>query len=496
MNAPIDWKAEAKKINFRDKAFINGAFVASLSGKTFDNISPIDGKVLARVASCGPEDIDAAVKAARAAFESGIWADQAPRARKRIMVRFADLITQHANELALLETLDMGKPIANARNADLRAVAECVRWYGEALDKLYDEIAPSAKNALALITREPLGVVGAVVPWNFPLMMAAWKFAPVLAAGNSLILKPAEQSPLSALRVAELALEAGIPKGVFNVVPGFGETAGQALGRHMDVDAITFTGSTSVGKLFLKYAGESNMKAVSLECGGKTPNIIFADAPDLDEAAAAAADGIFYNSGQVCDAGSRLLVEETIHDRFLDKVKLQAAAFRPADPLDQATKMGAMVDETQTKRVMSYIEKGQKEGAALALGGKQVRKETGGFYIEPTIFDRVDNKMTIAREEIFGPVLATITFKTMEDAIKLANDSSYGLEANVFTNDLSKAHKMARALKAGVVTINTRDIGGIEVPFGGYKQSGFGRDRSLHALEKYTQLKSTYINVG
>jgi gamma-glutamyl-gamma-aminobutyraldehyde dehydrogenase/4-guanidinobutyraldehyde dehydrogenase/NAD-dependent aldehyde dehydrogenase len=264
----------------------------------------------------------------------------------------------------------------------------------------------------------------------------------------------------------------------------------------MDVDAITFTGSTAVGKLFLKYSGESNMKAVSLECGGKTPNIVFADAPDLDEAAAGAAEGIFYNSGQVCDAGSRLLVEETIHDRFLDAVKRHAAAYQPADPLDQATKMGSMVDETQTKRVMGYIAKGKEEGAALALGGKQVRQESGGFYIEPTIFDRVDNGMTIAREEIFGPVLATITFKTMEDAVKLANESSYGLEANVFTSDLSRAHKMARALKAGVVTINTRDIGGIEVPFGGYKQSGFGRDRSLHALHKYTQLKSTYINVG
>jgi len=496
MDAAIDWRAEAQRITFRDKAFIGGAFVPSLGGKTFDCISPIDGRVLARVAACGPEDVDAAVRSARAVFESGAWADQAPRVRKRVLIRFADLIVKHANELALLETLDMGKPIANARNADLRGVAECVRWYGEAIDKLYDEIAPTGKSALALITREPLGVVAAVVPWNFPLMMAAWKFAPVLAAGNSLVLKPAEQSPLSALRVAELALEAGIPPGVFNVVPGFGETAGQALGRHADVDAITFTGSTEVGKLFLKYSGESNMKAVSLECGGKTPNIVFADAPDLDAAAADAADGIFYNSGQVCDAGSRLLVEEKIHDRFLDSVKRHAAKYQPGDPLDQNTKMGAMVDETQTKRVLGYIAKGKEEGAALALGGKQVRKDTGGFYIEPTIFDRVDNKMTIAREEIFGPVLSTITFKTMEEALKLANESSYGLEANLFTNDLTKAHKMARALKAGVVTINTRDIGGIEVPFGGYKQSGFGRDRSLHALEKYTQLKSTYINVG
>jgi gamma-glutamyl-gamma-aminobutyraldehyde dehydrogenase/4-guanidinobutyraldehyde dehydrogenase/NAD-dependent aldehyde dehydrogenase len=379
MSAAIDWKAEAQRITFRDKPFIGGKFVEALSGKTFDCISPVDGRLLARVAAGGPEDIDAAVRTARAAFESGVWADEAPRSRKRALIRFGELIAKHADELALLETLDMGKPIMHARNADLRAVAECVRWYGEAIDKLYDEIAPTAKTALALITREPLGVVGAVVPWNFPLMMAAWKFAPVLAAGNSLVLKPAEQSPLSALRVAELAVEAGIPPGVFNVVPGFGESAGQALGRHMDVDAITFTGSTEVGKLFLKYSGESNMKIVSLECGGKTPNIVFADAPDLDEAAIGAADGIFYNSGQVCDAGSRLLVEEKIHDRFMEKVKQRAAIYQPGDPLDARTKMGAMVDQTQTKRVLGYIAKGKEEGAALALGGKQVRQETGAF---------------------------------------------------------------------------------------------------------------------
>ncbi len=391
MIAGIDWRAEAGRLTFRDKAFIGGVFVDAASGETFDCVSPVDGAVLAKVAACGPEDVDRAVKSARAAFEKGVWADQAPRARKRTLTKFADLILKNADELALLETLDMGKPIANARNADVRAVAECVRWYGEAVDKIYDEVAPTPKTALALITREPLGVVGAVVPWNFPLLMAAWKFAPALAAGNSLVLKPAEQSPLSALRVAELALEAGIPRGVFNVIPGFGETAGQALGRHMDVDAIAFTGSSEVGKLFLKYAGESNMKTVSLECGGKTPNIVFADSPDLDAAAAGAADGIFYNSGQVCDAASRLLVEEKIHDLFLDKVTKIAANYQPGDPLDQKTQMGAMVDETQTKRVLGYIAKGQEEGASLALGGKQVRKETGGFYIEPTVFDRVDN---------------------------------------------------------------------------------------------------------
>jgi acyl-CoA reductase-like NAD-dependent aldehyde dehydrogenase len=496
MTVNIDWRAEAAKIAFRTQAFIGGAFVAAASGKTFDNISPIDGAVLAKIAACEAEDVDRAVKSARAAFEKGVWADQPPKSRKRTLVKFADLIAKHSDELALLETLDMGKPITNARLGDLRAVAECVRWYGEAIDKLYDEIAPTAKTALALITREPMGVVGAVTPWNFPLLMAAWKFAPALAAGNSVVLKPAEQSPLSALRIAELAAEAGIPPGVFNVVPGFGETAGAALGRHMDVDALTFTGSTEVGKYFLKYAGESNMKAVSLECGGKTPNIVFADAPNLAKAAEGTADGIFYNSGQVCDAGSRLLVEEKIHDAFLEQVTKLAEKYRPADPLDEKTKMGAMVDATQTKRVLGYIGKGREEGASLAVGGKQVRQETGGFYIEPTVFTRVDNRMTIAREEIFGPVLSAITFKTPEEALQLANDSSYGLEANLWTNDLSRAHKFARALRAGTVTVNTRDGGGIEVPFGGYKQSGFGRDKSLHALHKYTQLKTTYINLS
>jgi gamma-glutamyl-gamma-aminobutyraldehyde dehydrogenase/4-guanidinobutyraldehyde dehydrogenase/NAD-dependent aldehyde dehydrogenase len=496
MNAAIDWRTEADRISFRDKAFIGGRFVASAAGGTFDNISPIDGRVLTKVAAGDAEDIDRAVKAARIAFEAGVWADQAPKARKRVLVKLAELIQKHANELALLETLDMGKPILNARNGDVRAVAECVRWYGEAIDKIYDEIAPTPKTALALITREPLGVVGAVVPWNFPLLMAAWKFAPALAAGNSVVLKPAEQSPLSALRVAELALEAGVPPGVFNVVPGFGESAGQALGRHMDVDALAFTGSTEVGKLFLKYSAESNMKIVSLECGGKTPNIVFADTPDLDAAAQGAADGIFYNSGQVCDAASRLLVEDKIHDVFLAKVAALATKYAPGDPLDEKTQMGAMVDATQTKRVLGFIDKGKAEGAMLALGGRQVRQETGGFYIEPTIFDRVENRMTIAREEIFGPVLSTITFKTAEEAVRLANDSKYGLEANLWTNDLTKAHKIARALRAGTVTINSRDGGGIEVPFGGYKQSGFGRDKSLHAIDKYSQLKTTYITVG
>ena len=495
MNLAIDWRAEAAKLRFPDKAFIGGKFVPAASGKTFECISPIDGKVLAKVAAGDKEDIDRAVAAARAAFDKGVWADKAPKQRKRILQKLAELIEKNADELALLETLDMGKPIKNSRGSDVRAVIETVRWYAEAIDKIYDEIAPTPKDQIALITREPLGVVGAVVPWNFPLLMTTWKFAPALAAGNSIVIKPAEQSPMSALRIAELAMEAGIPEGVFNVVPGFGETAGQALGRHMDVDAITFTGSTEVGKLFLKYSGESNMKIVSLECGGKSPNIIFADAPDLTVAARDAADGIFYNSGQVCTAASRLLVEEKIHDAFLSEVKKVADVYQPNDPLDPKTQMGSMVDKNQMERVLGYINKGKSEGAALAAGGKQVRQNSGGFYIEPTIFDRVKNDMTIAREEIFGPVLATLTFKNVEEAIRIANDSIYGLQASLWTNDLSKAHKTARALRAGTVTVNNMDGGGVEVPFGGYKQSGVGRDKSLHALDKYSQLKNTFIQL-
>ncbi len=495
MNVNIDWRAEAAKMRFPDKAFIGGKHVAAASGQTFECISPIDGKVLAKVAACDKEDVDRAVYAARAAFEKGVWADTSPRQRKRTLLKLADLIEKHADELALLETLDMGKPIKNSRSSDLRAVVDTVRWYAEAIDKIYDEIAPTPKDQIALITREPLGVVAAVVPWNFPLLMTTWKFAPALAAGNSIVIKPAEQSPMTALRIAELAMEAGVPDGVLNVVPGFGETAGQALGRHMDVDEITFTGSTEVGKFFLRYSGESNMKIVSLECGGKSPNIIFADAPDLAAAAKDAADGIFYNSGQVCTAASRLLVEEKIHDAFLSEVKKLANIYQPNDPLDPKTQMGSMVDKSQMERVLSYINKGKSEGAALAMGGNQVRQNSGGFYIEPTIFDRVKNDMTIAREEIFGPVLSTLTFKNAEEAVKIANDSIYGLAASLWTNDLTKAHKTARALRAGTVMVNNLDGGGVEMPFGGYKQSGIGRDKSLHALDKYTQLKNTFIQL-
>ncbi len=490
-----NWKEKSSELDYRHQAFINNDYVDAASGATFDCVSPVDGQVLTQVASCDAEDIDRAVRAARAAFESGAWADLAVAKRKRVLLKFADLISDHADELALLETLDMGKPISSSRGGDIPGVAGSVRWFAEAIDKIYDEIGPSDGKGLGLITREPLGVVGAVVPWNFPLLMAAWKFAPALAAGNSIIIKPAEQSPLTALRVAELAAEAGLPAGVFNVVPGFGETAGQALGRHMDVNALAFTGSTEVGKLFLKYSGESNMKMVSLECGGKSPNIIMEDTEDLDVAAREAAMGIFYNSGQVCVAASRLLVHENIRESFLEKVAEFGATMEPGDPLDNATQQGSMVDENQMNRVLQYIDKGKSEGAKLAMGGSQVRQNSGGYYIEPTIFDQVSNDMTIAQEEIFGPVLSTITFKDPEEALKIANDTIYGLRANVWTSNVNTAHKMAKALKAGTVNINTTDGGDITMPFGGFKQSGFGRDNSLHAIDKYCQLKSTYIRI-
>ena len=491
-----DWQKMRDGLSYRNQAFIDGKYVDAASGKTFDCTSPIDGRLLAKVAECDKEDVDRAVKAARKAFDSGKWSELSPVKRKAVMLKLAQLVRENSDELALLETLDMGKPVMMAKNVDMNGVANNFQWYGEAIDKMYDEIAPTDRSGLGLITREPMGVVGAVVPWNFPLMMAAWKLAPMLATGNSVVLKPAEQSPLTAIRLAELAMEAGLPEGVLNVLPGFGETAGQALGMHMDVDGISFTGSTEVGKYFLKYSGLSNMKAIALECGGKTPNIVMKDAPNLEAAAREAGSAIFFNSGQVCLASSRLLVEQDIKDEFLEKVKEVGQFMQPGDPLDPKTMMGTMVDNTQTKRVLGYIEAGQKEGAKLVLGGKQVRQNTGGEYIEPTIFDNVKNSMKIAQEEIFGPVLSTLTFKDAEEAIQIANDSVYGLYANLWTNDLTKAHKMARKIRAGTVNINNTNGGGLVMPFGGYKQSGLGRDGSLHAMEKFTQMKATYIHLG
>jgi 4-guanidinobutyraldehyde dehydrogenase/NAD-dependent aldehyde dehydrogenase len=492
----IDWHARAAALAIDGRALINGARVDAAEGGTFECLSPVDGRKLANVARCNSADIDHAVAAARTAFEDRRWAGMSPGERKRVMIRFADLVMENREELALLETLDMGKPISASMNTDVPATANTLRWFGEAIDKVYGEIAPTDENTLALITREPIGVVGAVVPWNYPLLMASWKIAPALVAGNSVVLKPSEKSPLTALRLGDLALEAGIPAGVFNVVPGFGPEAGSPLALHMDVDCIAFTGSTGVGKKIQVMAGQSNLKRAWCELGGKSPNIVFADCPDMDRAVAAAAGSIFYNQGESCNAPSRLLVERSIRDEFVEKLKQYSPRHTPGDPLDPNTTMGALVDQGQMDNVLKYIETGKQQGARLCCGGERVRVESGGYYVAPTIFDGVTNDMTIASEEIFGPVLAIITFDSQEEAIRIANDTSYGLAAAVWTCDISRAHLVARALRAGTVHVNSYDEDDITVPFGGYKQSGNGRDKSLHALEKYTELKTTWINLA
>ena len=480
---------------FDGRSFINGQRVAALSGATFACISPVDGQVLAQIARCAAPDIDLAVSAARTAFADRRWSGLAPAQRKKIMVRFAELVQRDGDRLALMETLDMGKPVRYARSVDVNSAANCLRWYGEALDKVYGEVAPTATTALALISQEPVGVVGVIVPWNYPMIMAAWKIAPALAVGNSVVLKPSEKSPLTALCLAELALEAGIPEGVFNVVTGYGPEAGTPLALHMDVDCIAFTGSTRVGKQIHVMAGQSNLKRAWTELGGKSPNIVFADCPDLDRAVKAAVSGIFFNQGQSCNAPSRLLLDERIKDAFLERALALLPAYVPANPTLPQTTMGALVDQTQLHTVLGYIESGVAEGARLIAGGAQVLAETGGCYVQPTIFDGVRPDMKIAREEIFGPVLSVLTFTDAADAVRQANDSIYGLQAGVWTADLNRAHGVARALRAGTVHVNQYDEDDITVPFGGFRQSGVGRDKSLHAFDKYTETKTTWIRI-
>ena len=491
-----EWDARAAALQVRNQAFIDGKYVDAASGKTFDCISPIDGRVICAVAECESEDVDRAVVVSRAAFTDGRWSETSPVHRKRTLVRFAKLIDEHGEELALLESLDMGKPVGDALAVDVAATVRCFNWTGEAIDKVYDQVAPTGPDELGLVTHEPLGVIAAIVPWNFPMLMAAWKLAPALAMGNSVILKPSEKSPLTAIRLAQLAIEAGIPPGVFNVLPGFGKGAGEPLALHMDVDGLVFTGSTAIGKHLMQCAGRSNLKRAYMECGGKSPNIVFADAPDLDVAAKAAASGIFYNQGEVCTAASRLLVERSIKDEFIARVVEAGRKMQPRHPFEPGAAMGAMVDQGQMQRVLDYIGKGNDEGAKLTLGGNRVLAETGGFYIEPTIFDDVLPTMTISREEIFGPVLSALGFDSEDEALRIANDSPYGLAAGVWTQNLSRAHRVARKLRAGSVWVNYWDGGDMTAPFGGYKQSGNGRDKSLHAFSKYTETKATWINLS
>ncbi|WP_416310734.1 aldehyde dehydrogenase [Pseudomonas sp. W03] len=490
-----EWEARAKALKIEGRAFIQGEYLAAASGETFDCISPVDGRLLAKVANCDAADAERAVQSARATFNSGVWSREAPAARKAVMIRFAQLLEEHAEELALLETLDMGKPIGDALNVDLPGAADSLRWSGEAIDKVYDEVAATSHDQLGLVTREPVGVVAAIVPWNFPLMMAAWKLGPALATGNSVILKPSERSPLTAIRIAQLAIDAGLPAGVLNVLPGYGHTVGKALSLHMDVDTVVFTGSTKIAKQLMVYAGESNMKRVWLEAGGKSPNIVFEDAPDLQAAAEAAAAAIAFNQGEVCTAGSRLLVQKSIKAKFLPLVVEALKGWKAGHPLDPETNVGALVDGRQLEQVLGYIQAGQDEGAKILTGGKRVLEETGGTYVEPTLFDGVSNAMKIAREEIFGPVLSVIEFEDAEEAIRIANDTPYGLAAAVWTRDISKAHLTARALRAGSVWVNMYDGGDMTAPFGGFKQSGNGRDKSLHAFDKYTELKATWIKL-
>lgn len=482
-------------LRLRTEAFIDGRFVPAQDRATFPNVSPRDGRVIAHVALCGPQDVDSAVAAARRAFDEGPWPRMHPRERRAVLLRLARLIFEHREELALLEALDMGKPVSDALAVDLRVTVQSFEYFAEAIDKFSDEVAPTGTDTLATVTREPIGVVGAVVPWNFPLMLASWKLAPALATGNSVVLKPAEQSPLTALRLAELAAEAGIPDGVLNVVPGDGPGTGAAIGLHPHIDAVTFTGSGAVGRKFLRYSAESNLKKVSLELGGKNPQIVFRDAPDDDTVAEAIATGIFFNAGEVCSAGSRLLVHSSRRDGIVEAVVARARRLQADDPLDPRTRLGALVEEPHLQKVLGYIEGAVAEGADVLVGGRRVREETGGYYLEATVLDGLGRDATAVREEIFGPVLTIQTFETVEEAVELANDTPYGLAAAVWTTDLSTAHLTARAIRAGTVWVNCFDDSDVTVPFGGYKQSGMGRDKSLHALEKYTELKTTWIKL-
>ncbi len=473
--------------------WIGGRPTPSQDGAALDVLSPIDGRVFTTIAAGTRHEVDQAVKAARQAHEKGVWSRIAPAERKKKLLKLADLIETHALELAVLGVRDNGTEIEMAYKAEPLSAAATFRYYAEAVDKVYGEIAPTAPDVLGLVHREPLGVVGVIVPWNFPMMIGAWKIAPALAAGNSVVLKPPEIASLTLLRLAQLSAEAGIPDGVLNVVTGQGSVAGEALGLHTDVDALAFTGSGAVGRRLMEYSARSNLKRVYLELGGKSPNIVFADAPDLDRAAKASVFGIFRNSGQVCVAASRLLVQSPIYDRFMEKLLAVAEKLKVGDPLLLDNDIGAVASADQLAKDLAYVSIAEQEGARRLTGGGRLHEATGGYYMEPAIFEQVTPEMTLAREEVFGPVLGILRFDTEEQAAELANSTVYGLASAVWTSNLRTAHRMIRAIHAGVVHVNTYGGADLTVPMGGFKQSGHGRDKSLHALEKYLDFKTAWI---
>jgi len=475
--------------------FIDGDYRDAIDGARFESINPANLETIAAVSAANEKDVDVAVAAARKAFRSGVWSGMAPRERMEILYRYTKLIDDNAEQLAVLDTLDMGKPISDMLNGDIPAVVSTIQFMAEYIDKIEGTVTNTASDVMHYVLREPIGVVGAISPWNYPMLMAIWKVAPALAAGNTVVLKPAEQAPLSCLRIAELFVEAGGPPGVFNVINGIGEVAGKALALHNDVDKVTFTGSTEVGKLMLQYAGQSNMKRVSLECGGKSPQVFMADTTNLERAVSAACDGIYTNMGEVCNAGSRILVEKPLYDEFVERFIAEGKdAYVPGDPLDPQTNLGPLVTGEAQQRVLSFIESGKQEGAQLEFGGDV--PEMVGAYINPTLFTNVNNNMRIAREEIFGPVASILPFDGIDEAIAIANDTIYGLAAGVWTSDLNKAHRLIKEIEAGVIWVNSFDEGDMTQPFGGYKQSGNARDKCVESILSYTQSKSAWIRLS
>ncbi|MEM5366978.1 aldehyde dehydrogenase [Paraburkholderia azotifigens] len=491
-----EWQQKAQALSLDGRAFIAGQRCAAASNETFPTLNPSTGKALADIARCDAKDIDRAVVAARDAFESGVWSKAAPAQRKAVLLRLAQLIDDNAEELALLEALEAGKPVSECMGLDIPESAACIRWHAEVTDKRYDALSPSGASVVSMITREPIGVVGAVLPWNFPALMLAWKIGPALSVGNSVIVKPAEQTSLSTLRIADLALEAGVPAGVFSVVTGFGESAGQALGRHADVDLVAFTGSTDTGKRFLHYSADTNLKRVVLECGGKNPQVVLPDVANLDAVAEQAVAAAFWNMGENCSAGSRILVPSALKASLLEKILAVLEGWKTGDPLDPDVKLGSLIEQKHYEKVLAHIEQAKAEGARVVCGGKAARTESGGWFVEPTIFDNVTPNMSIARDEVFGPVVCVIEYADIDEAVQIANDTCYGLAASLWTDNVNHAHKVAARIRAGTVTVNCFGEGDLSTPFGGFKQSGFGgRDKSVYAHDQYCELKTTWLKL-